>query len=73
MAESTTPSTSSTTPTTATSSTAKPASKQFIKPSSYDDELEPDALRGSPQVMKDSGVEDKEEVRREVYRKEETK
>jgi hypothetical protein len=63
MAEqSTTSSTSATTPT--------PKTKQFIKPSSYDDELEPDALRGSEQVMKDSGVEDKEQVRRDVYKKE---
>lgn len=66
MAESTTTG-SSATNVTATSSNA-PKAKQFIKPSAYDDELETDALRGSEQVMKDAGVEDKEEARREVYK-----
>jgi hypothetical protein len=40
------------------------ASKQSIRVSSYDEELEPDALRGSEQVIKDSGVVDKEAERR---------
>jgi len=52
-----------------TTATSAPKAKQFIKPSAYDDELEPDALRGSEHVMKDAGVEDKEQVRRDVYKK----
>ena len=47
--------------------------KQYIRESSYDDELQPDAMRGSEQVVRDAGVEDREEVRRDVYRTEEEK
>lgn len=65
MAESTTSSTSSTSQQAASSSPSGSSPKQFIKPSAYDDELEPDALRGSEQVIKDSGVVDREAERRE--------
>jgi len=66
MAESTTPSTSTSgTSTTATSTTTVTKSKQYIMTSVDDDVLQPDAMRGSDQVVKDSGIEDKEATRRE--------
>jgi hypothetical protein len=51
--------------TTTTTTASGSVSRQVIRPSSYDDELEPDALRGSDQVVKDSKVVDKEAERRE--------
>jgi len=49
---------------------APPKSKQYIKASVDDNALEPDALRGSEQVIKDAGVTDDEEERRKVYKEE---
>jgi len=68
MAESTTPTTPSTS-SSSSSSSSQPASKQYIKASVDDNALEPDALRGSDQVKKDSGVQDDEEERRKIYKK----
>jgi hypothetical protein len=66
MAEATTSSSGSST----VSVNASIKSKQYIRVSSKDDELEPDALRGSEQVMKDAGVVDDEEERRKAYKEE---
>jgi hypothetical protein len=57
-------STSQTSGTQSASVSSTTVSKQSIRVSTYDDELEPDALRGSDQVIKDSGVVDKEGERR---------
>jgi hypothetical protein len=69
MAESTTPSTSSTSSTssTPTSSATPAASKQYIRASTDDNALEPDALRGSEHVIKDLKLQDDEADRRKVY------
>jgi hypothetical protein len=57
-----------------TTTTTASVSRQVIRPSAYDDELEPDALRGSDQVVKDSKVVDKEAERRErLFGKEDKK
>jgi len=62
------------TPTSTTSSPpATPKGKQYIRATNKDDELEPDALRGSEQVIKDAGVQDDDEERRAVYKKDEKK
>lgn len=45
---------------------AKPAkSKQYIRASVNDDVLEPDAMRGSEQYLKELGIENEDDARRE--------
>ena len=58
MAEATTPATPTTSP------TSSPAPKQYIKASTEDDALEPDALRGSEHLLKDVQIQDDEADRR---------
>jgi len=40
------------------------AGKQYIKASTQDDALEPDAMRGSEHLLKEAGVQDDEAERR---------
>lgn len=47
--------------------------KQRIRASSSDNVLEPDAMRGSEQHLRDVDVEDEEEARRDVYRNDDEK
>jgi hypothetical protein len=47
--------------------------KQYIRTSTDDNALEPDALRGSEQVIKDSKIQDDEADRRKVITPEEKK
>lgn len=65
MAESTTSSSSSTS-SSPTTSTGTAKSKQYIRASTDDNALEPDALRGSEQLIKDAGVQDDEQDRRDA-------
>jgi len=53
------------TTTSSTSSTPPPAPKvtQYVAPSVDDDRLEPDAMRGSEQFLKQAGTENLEQVR----------
>lgn len=52
-------------PTPATSSSpVKPTPKQYIKASTDDSALEPDALRGSEHLLKDIDIQDDEADRR---------
>jgi len=52
-------------PTTSTSSSTPPTPKvtQYVAASVDDDRLEPDAMRGSEQFLKDAGTENLEQVR----------
>ena len=65
MAESTTSSSSSSTPTPSTSTTP-PASKQYIRATTDDNALEPDAMRGSEHVLRDMKIQDDEADRRKA-------
>jgi hypothetical protein len=72
MAEATTSSTSSSSPSAPLSANA-PQSKQYIKASTDDNALEPDALRGSEHVLKDLQIQDDEADRRKAITPEEKK
>lgn len=61
MAEATPSTTSSGAPTPSASSSAP---KQYIKASTDDDALEPDAMRGSEHLLKDTPIQDDEADRR---------
>lgn len=63
MAESTNP---STTPSAPPSPASSPAPKQYIKATTDDAALEPDALRGSEHLLKDTPVQDDEADRRKA-------
>jgi len=65
VAESTTSSSSSSTPTPSTSTTP-PASKQYIRATTDDNALEPDAMRGSEHVLRDMKIQDDEADRRKA-------
>ena len=65
MAESTTSSTSSSS-TPSTTSTTPPASKQYIRATTDDNALEPDAMRGSEHVLRDLKIQDDEADRRKA-------
>jgi len=65
MAESTTSSSSSSTPTPSTTATP-PASKQYIRATTDDNALEPDAMRGSEHVLRDMKIQDDEADRRKA-------
>jgi len=64
MAESTTSSTSSSS--TPSTSTTPPASKQYIRATTDDNALEPDAMRGSEHVLRDLKIQDDEADRRKA-------
>jgi hypothetical protein len=70
---SSTPSTSDTSKSSTTSSTSAPKSTQYIAPSVDDDKLEPDAMRGSEQYLKDTGVDNLEQQRIEKLQEEQKK
>lgn len=44
---------------------AAPKSKQYIRASADDEALEPDALRGSENIIKELGIENEDDARRE--------
>jgi len=67
MAEATTPSSTSSTP------ASSPQGKQYIKASTDDSALEPDALRGSEHLIKAANVQDDESDRRKQISPEEKK
>lgn len=63
MAESTT----SSTPSSPSTKPATPAEKQVILPSTLDNVLQPDAMRGSEQHLKDVDIDDQEQTRRDKH------
>ena len=67
MAESSSSSSSPSSPSSSGTSTSG-KSKQYIRASTDDNALEPDALRGSEQVIKDAGVQDDEQARRDAQK-----
>jgi hypothetical protein len=72
MAEATSSPTPSPTPS-STPLAANDTPKQYIRTSADDNALEPDALRGSDQVLKDAKIQDDEADRRKAIAPEEKK